>query len=619
MRFFDALGIGSYVENRADDGESRQLWNYAVECLDQLVTVAGEMKVKADEYSALLEVVIGETDLGRIPASIDEVTVGSASMLRAGNVRFAYVVGVSEGVFPAPGREDRVFSQSERDTLKELGLELPPAGEERAREELMYFHSAASCASEFVAFTYPTCDSSMNRLKPSVAILRVMKLFPGMKTVRLADIPDREKCETADSSFELLRSDDMALREALRGIYSSDESFSARLRAMDTPVCDRKASLEGIVRYGRNLPLTQAKLDRFALCPFAYSCQYVLRLSEKRRASFRASDVGSFVHRVLELFFAESADEDGHLPSYTDAELDARLDSIIADYVDAVCPDITQRTERFGAMMRRLRRSSRLLIRNLLDEFAQGGFIPKFFELPLAPVSDGEHARPLRIPLPDGSSAFLTGKIDRVDAFKRGKNVYVRVVDYKTGTKEFSLSDIELGLNLQMLLYLFSVWQDDSPEFRSRLGAKDGDVLPAGVLYFSAKTPVVSVKAGEENVEALAMKKIGRNGLLLDDEAVLRAMDSELGGLYIPVKLKKDGVYVSDPPLQTLADFGALMKKVSGVASELASEIKRGRADAKPLRDREHDACRYCPDKPICRMRMTGGDDIESAESEGET
>ena len=34
---------------------------------------------------------------------------------------------------------------------------------------------------------------------------------------------------------------------------------------------------------------------------------------------------------------------------------------------------------------------------------------------------------------------------------------YIRVVDYKSGTKNFVYSDVLYGLNLQMFIYLFTI------------------------------------------------------------------------------------------------------------------------------------------------------------------
>lgn len=241
-----------------------------------------------------------------------------------------------------------------------------------------------------------------------------------------------------------------------------------------------------------------------------------------------------------------------------------------------------------------------LLLRRMRNEFAQAAFEPKAFELPIGIDSP---VKPLKIPLPDGTNATVYGYIDRVDCFKKGKDVYIRVVDYKTGKKEFSMADIALGLNLQMLLYLFSVCATKDEAFRRSLGVEtDGELLPAGVLYFSARTPDLLLDAAPEMGKGaqLAEEAVKYNGLLIDDAEVLGAMDAQLAGKYIPVKMKKEG-FSSTHPLQSLADFGRLQAQICDTVAEIAQAIRSGIADVKPLSNERHDGCTYCQMRPLCR------------------
>jgi ATP-dependent helicase/nuclease subunit B len=245
-----------------------------------------------------------------------------------------------------------------------------------------------------------------------------------------------------------------------------------------------------------------------------------------------------------------------------------------------------------------------LLIRNLLDEFGQSNFVPSFFELPIR-FGDSDAAEPFSVPLPDNTNAYVFGKVDRVDTYKKGNDVYIRVVDYKTGAKEFSLSDIELGLNLQMLLYLFALWQNPSEKFKEKAGCgKNGMILPTGVLYFSASAPELSLDKDEdrETVTALANSVLTRKGLLLDDKEILKAMEKNFEGSYIPVKLKADGNFTAASPVQTLEGFGLIMRGISDTINKLGKQLKDGRADALPQKKSGHNACEYCPQKPICRI-----------------
>ena len=64
-----------------------------------------------------------------------------------------------------------------------------------------------------------------------------------------------------------------------------------------------------------------------------------------------------------------------------------------------------------------------------------------------------------------GHTIRVIGTVDRVDAMELGGNTYLRVVDYKTGSKKFDLREVWHGLDCQMLLYLFTLVQNGGALF----------------------------------------------------------------------------------------------------------------------------------------------------------
>lgn len=89
---------------------------------------------------------------------------------------------------------------------------------------------------------------------------------------------------------------------------------------------------------------------------------------------------------------------------------------------------------------------------------------------------------------PDGQ-AVLSGFVDRVDTLDTPDGGYFRVIDYKTGHKEFDYTDLLCGQGLQMLLYLFAI--ERSKGSHEAAGRK-----PAGVLYVPGRVDVVSLEPG---------------------------------------------------------------------------------------------------------------------------
>ena len=78
----------------------------------------------------------------------------------------------------------------------------------------------------------------------------------------------------------------------------------------------------------------------------------------------------------------------------------------------------------------------------------------------------------LRFTLPDGLEVIVTGQIDRVDSMRDGDAKYVVVIDYKSGRKQLDLSQVFVGLELQLLTYMYVA-----------LLNMGEDAVPAAILY----------------------------------------------------------------------------------------------------------------------------------------
>jgi len=605
--FLEELGVPDRIASFGLD-EEVLLWNSFCDALDTMVDIIPERKADAALFAGLFSLVVSQTNTGTLPSAVDEIAVGSADRIRADGVKHVYLLGVNEGIFPAACGESGLFSDNEKATLETCGIVLSPDSDTASVSELFRFYTAACTPTETLTVICSQCDITGASLKPSIAFERIRTLFPLSPCLTTERMPSDSRITNKKASFELaFHLIGTAEGEALRRLYREDPAYTPFFEEDRQPLITEEESLDddtATLLFGGDMALTQSRLDRYVLCSFGYQCTYVLKLKEQNRADFRAADTGNLVHRMLETFFSRVTEKSGTVPPMNDEELDTLLDEILSDYVAGIFGrEKDQRlSDRALQLFKRLRRSVRILIRNLLNEFEQSEFLPRFFEMPINTSGENGTVAPLAIPLPDGSKAYLYGIADRVDICRKGKDVYVRVVDYKTGSKDFSLYDVSLGLNLQMLLYLFSIWKDSNGSFRRSVGC-EGEIIPAGVLYCTAKTAAVT--ATPEMSDAEIYKKVEatlkRKGLLLDDEEVLRLMEKQLTGKYIPVTVKKDGTLSTTLTLESLEGLGRLMNEITTTVARLASEMKKGFASCRPLKDAKHDGCRFCPHKSICR------------------
>jgi ATP-dependent helicase/nuclease subunit B len=235
------------------------------------------------------------------------------------------------------------------------------------------------------------------------------------------------------------------------------------------------------------------------------------------------------------------------------------------------------------------------VVQELWEELSAGQFEPVDFELGF-----GDDGKMPAIEVPSRKlRAQLIGYVDRVDSFRVGEANFFRVVDYKTGKKEFNYCDVFNGVGLQMLLYLFALEQ----EGQDILGSKP---IPAGVQYFPARVPYIGLDGAGEDETAERRKIWKRQGLLLNDELALKAMDPEEDMPRLSCKRKKDGMISGD--LADRQQLKKLQKYVFGLLGKMVDEIASGQVAPNPYtRGKSHSACDYCPYGSVCRKESVEG------------
>lgn len=615
--FLTALGVEDQLLSRAEAArmlqkeaeanELSRLFGKICEALDRLTEALPDMETDGETFAELLRLVLGETDMAHIPTALDQVTVGSADLLRIGEVRHIYLIGVNEGEFPAPAEESGLFSESDRRILGALGLPVKPDVVRRSARELFCFARAFAASQASVTVLCAENALGGGALLPAPVFLRLSGLT-GQEAIRTRELPPEKRFYRPGTALDYLGilSGSPAGRALARCFAERPEGARA-LEGLRIPLVDAVCRLrpETVRRlYGKGISLTQARMDQYRRCPFAYFCRYVLRLDPARRIEFGYADVGNLLHAVLERVFSSLScgKTDWHaLPMEQMRERTAR---ILDEYITKVCPASQQRTPRLLHQISQLRRAADLLVGELCEEFSQSEFTPALFELDLASPDPEAPGAPTFL-LPDGTPVRLYGRIDRVDTWQNEGRTYLRVIDYKSGETKFSLDDIARGLHLQLLVYLFALWHPENPAFRERI-AGTGEILPAGVLYTGARVPEKLYDAPQtsETVLADAHRSVYRSGLLLADETVLRAMDRDLSGRYLPVRLRADGSFykASEKSLSTLERLGSLLGSLETAVCRLAGGLRAGDGTARPLSEGgNRHVCRYCDMKAVCR------------------
>ena len=575
-------------------------WDYVCEILDKMVSVLGDTPLNVTRFSRLFGRLAADMDKGTIPTGVDEVVLGSATGVRFDEVRCVIIVGALEDEFPrSADSTGGFFDDRDKVALETVGVTLssPDADTQMAREFFM-FYRMASAAREKLFVLAPTGEGT-NLSAGAVGIGEIvggmgMKCTETFGAMPLSDIV----YDKVTAEYLLSRRSDGRERELLRRIAGETAAREISLTADE----DR---LEPKTGSGERMSLSQSAINEYVRCRFKYCCSKMARIAPDKKAEIDPANIGTFIHHVFELFFSEIPAEKITSGELTRDEMNAVADTIIKDYVDSLAEAGGRKKGDYDGRLRylfdRLSRYVAVFIESLTEELRQSRFIPVAFEQPIGMASDGKAPiKAIEFSASDGTAVSVRGKIDRLDVYDApdGKR-YIRIVDYKTGKKQFSLDDVKKGTEVQLLIYLFSAWKYGLPNAEKR------ETVPAGAMYFNTKTDPLkaqSILSVDENRQAM-LDSVKRSGVLLEDEEILRAMEKDLGGQFISAVLKNGELCGTDKEtaLVSAERFGELYRELDETITRIADEMRTGQAEAKPNDLGGKSPCGFCDYAYICK------------------
>lgn len=576
-----------------------RMWEVLMEMLDRFAAALGSSRSSASRWAELFDLVAGETDLGDIPQGLDAVQIGSADRIRFSAPETVFMLGVNEGVFPAYPQTGSLISDAERRRLIELGVPMADTGDLQAVEERFFAYAALSAPSRRLYVSYLQGNTAGETFVPSAVVTMLDTVLPRhQKGYALRQ--DGTDIESAADAFSRLTAAACSptVGASLRAALAEQPAYARRLAVADAMAEHRPAAFRDAGAaarfFGDDMRLSPSRVEQYHRCRFAYFCRYGLGVQAPRPAELDSARFGTLIHYVMEQLLPEYVKQG--LTNVTREAVNADAAFTVQRYVEEQMGAMQERTSRFDRLLKRLCDTAGNLLWRVILELRQSRFVPVDYELGVGIPNGttGEMVPATVLTLPDGARVRVVGVVDRVDVCREGETAYVRVVDYKTGAKEFRLSEVVEGINVQMLIYLFSLWQNGGPRY--------GTVTPAGVLYLPSKQPVIRVErcADEETVEKERLRSMRMNGLLLDDPAILRAMEPEAAGLFIPARLDKAGRPARGSSVASLAQLGRLKKKIETLLTDMAASLRRGDVAALPLRTEKNTACDHCDFRAVC-------------------
>ena len=165
--------------------EAAREWNVVMELLDEMARLLGEQTVTVAEYEDLFGLLLRSSDLGHIPQTLDAVVLASAGKMRLDAPDYVFVLGLSEGEFPAAPGETGLLTHADRDALMAQEIELPDCFENRVVREQVCFYKALTAPARGLWLSWPKGQGQTlcAALEPIVDVLR-----PGAPELDLTDL-----------------------------------------------------------------------------------------------------------------------------------------------------------------------------------------------------------------------------------------------------------------------------------------------------------------------------------------------------------------------------------------------------------------------------------------------
>ena len=594
--FMEDCGVPELLKSRAErrlefSDEEIRLWDMLMDILNKMHAALGQRRISLKRYCELFKMVLEGEDISDIPQTLDQVLVGKADSVRFSKPYAVFVIGALSGEFPHLPVADGVFSDAERQRLISLGLPLYDCVEDLFRQERFFVYNAVSAPTDKLFVTYPKSELRGGSAEPSSIVTEIERVFPSLSREYTSSQSDLDRITGERSAFELYARSygSKTPFQAALGEYLEDSfDYGERLASLGAPIKNTKTALsdKGVsaALFGRDKHLSASQIEEFYQCRFKYFFNYGLRLKERRKAQLDGLVYGSLLHYILEHMIREYIKRD--CTSFSDGELRSLLDRLMKSYIDEFLGGEGGKSQRFLHLYNRSKERVARVLRHMLEELEQSQFKPVDAELEIG--SSGGGLPEYAVMKDDGTTVYIRGKIDRVDMMDDDGRSLVRIIDYKTNGREFSLEEVVNGLNLQMLIYLAAVAKNGSARYGSQ-------PEPAAVLYMRADIGSVSVapsgkKTNEQEAQSVVDKELRMTGVALDSETVGQGMG------------KSRNKYVSAQKV-TQAQLSMIFDCVDDMILRMSRELDGGRVPAVPVENKikNSTACDYCDYKPVCR------------------
>ncbi len=589
-----------------------QVWDELSNIFNSIIKVYKDERISIEEFNNIFNLVIKDVKIKTLPPTKDQIELVDIDVSKIEPKKIVFFIGVVEGKFPKKVDEDIFFTDDELEKLHDKDIDVKETTITKLNMGFFNIYEALNNVSEELYIYIPssTIDGKATRKSSLITLMDQISNF------RIkGEVVSKNNLESNLSNFsskddlfmwfvkniDTLSEDDINNNKLLLNMYEYFKQNDKYYNILKFKKDDSNLSHELTDKiYGNEFKSSVSKLELYKKCPFSYFMQYVLKVNPNKEAKINVLELGSFMHSVLEQFSKILLVKSIRWQEILTSDLEdietkyyKILENIIEDTIDKNLSKQKQ-SVKYMVLKRKLINTMVKVIKTIAISYNQSDFEPYGYEIEF---KDNSVFLPMQIQVGKDRIMKIIGKIDRVDMLKYNGNTYIRVVDYKSSSKDLKLENIKEGISLQLISYLICFMENKREE----------NIKPAGILYFNLSDKLVALSQYEqsnENIKKILMKKLKMNGIFLKDLEILNKMDrnfeSDNSNSLIDISTRS----LKGESKKALAEneFDELCGQTKKILGQIGKNISDGIVKIDP--DKKQDYCKYCNYSSTCRKNI---------------
>ncbi len=521
-----------------------QAWETFILLLDEFVEVLGEEAWDLDSFLSIIETGFEQATYSMVPPTIDQILITNYDLPKIQAKKVVFLIGLTDTELPQIQENQSLLTDEDREQVESsLSSDkyLAVSEMESVANEPFGFYLAMLQTSEQLFFSYPLTngENTENRISPYLE--RIQKGFDLEITIQhlnaLSNVEHsvRDYLTFIGSKEQAFGQMIISLRHALDTANRPEAFWGELFNQMYNPTNIRQFNILRSLShknipvpltkelakdlYGENLYLSVSQLESFYTDPYSHFLIYGLKLRERQLQELSHLASGNFYHDALDLISKELIRLPKDISEVTEKELDAITAEIFTLLVESNKYRLAQSSHRMNFIFRQLSKTVKNLAWSMINQSKRSKFRPAKSELVFGQLGSEQDIQGLSFDLQDNRKLYLRGKVDRVDSFIEGDQLFASVVDYKSSATSFNYQNIYQGLMLQMITYLDTVLTYSEEIFNEK-------ALGIGAFYSTVTNHFVDLQdLGQKDLAFEKLRNYQYDGLIVDRREVLEAAD----------------------------------------------------------------------------------------------